>query len=279
LLGTNGAKTLAYLLKRPLLGIHHVEGHICSNYIQQKDKKYFGQLDKFKFPILALVISGGHTQLVLMKDSFDYKIIGETQDDAVGEAFDKVSRILGLGYPGGPIVSRMALQHKGTFDVHKGSRMSKATFPRPMLNSGNLDFSFSGLKTAVLYFWREVSSKLHNKKDLEECKEMVCFEFEEAVSEVLCRKSLKAIEEYHPRTFLLAGGVAANKRLRSDLQTVAEGESVNFSCPLIDFCGDNATMIGVAAFSRYLKLKKEKDLNSLKNEWRDLEADAQMELE
>jgi tRNA N6-adenosine threonylcarbamoyltransferase len=293
LLGTNGAKTLAHLLKKPLLGIHHVEGHICSNYIEQKKGKYFGQLDKFKFPILALVISGGHTQLVLMKDFFYYQILGETQDDAVGEAFDKVAKILGLGYPGGPIVSKISSEVElenpldPSSEKEEGKEVFVKKFPRPMLNSGDLNFSFSGLKTAVLYFWQDLSnpihingaSKLRNKEDLEDCKKNICFEFEEAVSEVLCKKSLKAIEEYNPQTFLLAGGVAANKRLRADLENVAEGESVKFSCPMIEFCGDNAAMIGVAAFSRYLRLKEEGNLDSLKNEWRDLEADAQMELE
>lgn len=290
LLGTNAAKSLAHLIKKPSIGIHHIEGHICSNFIEKKDGKYFGQLDKFEFPILALVISGGHTQLVLMKDFFDYQIIGETQDDAVGEAFDKVAKILGLGYPGGPIVSKMAeVERKAEYNLKnplsppskkgEGNRnFPSIKFPRPMLNSGNLDFSFSGLKTAVLYYWQDVSKRIKDEKELEEHKKLVCHEFENAVSEVFCKKSFKAIEEYQPKTFLLAGGVAANKKLRTDLEAVAEGEGVKFSCPMIEFCGDNATMIGVAAFSRYLRLKKEGNLDSLKSEWKDLEAMAQMEL-
>lgn len=310
LLGTNAAKALAYFCGKPLLGIHHIEGHICSNYIEKKGKKYIGNLNKFKFPILALVISGGHTQLVLMKDFLSYEIVGQTQDDAVGEAYDKVAKILDLGYPGGPAISRMTskwndqvtnykyqinskfqnknAKHKIPLNppLQKGENKRKffeIEFPRPMLKNKNLDFSFSGLKTAVLYFWQDLlsnpssegrASKLSNKKKIEEYKKLVCHEFENAVSEVLCEKSRRAIEKYHPQTFLLAGGVAANKRLRKDLEKTARDNKVDFHCPLVEFCGDNAAMIGVATLARN-RFRKNKNL---KNNWRDLEAMAQMEL-
>ncbi len=316
LLGTNAAKTLAYFCEKPLTGIHHIEGHIYSNYIEKKNKKYFGSLNKFKFPVLALVISGGHTQLVLMKKDLKYKIIGQTQDDAVGEAYDKVAKILGLGYPGGPAVARLASKWNFKFPILnfqtnyefqikknqtypnfpilkrgiKGVLKEKIEFPRPMLKSKNLNFSFSGLKTAVLYYWQDLcgsfstgkASKLRNlppksqagEKELENYKKLVCYEFENAVSEVLCEKSCQAIERYNPRTFLLAGGVAANQRLRNDLEKMAMQNGLEFHCPLIKFCGDNAAMVGVAAAARI----KFRDNKKLENNWRDLEAEAQMEL-
>jgi len=283
LLGVNAAKTLAYFCDKTLAGIHHIEGHIYSNYIEKEGGEYFGKLDKFQFPILSLVISGGHTQLVLIEDHLKYKIIGQTQDDAVGEAYDKVAKILDLGYPGGPAISKQALKWKSQISNNKSQINSKfqisnskkeLKFPRPMLKNNNLEFSFSGLKTAVLYFWRDLNNRVSNKKELEVWKKFICREFENAVSEVLCEKSRRAIEKYRPKTFLLAGGVAANQRLRKDIKRLAKENKIDFHCPLLKFCGDNAAMIAVATLAR----NKFKNKKKLENNWKNMEAQAQMEL-
>lgn len=285
LIGINAAKTLAYFCEKPLIGIHHIEGHIYANYINQKKE---GNLSQFKFPVLALVVSGGHTQLILMKDYLNYKIIGETLDDAAGEAFDKIAKIMNLGYPGGPAVAKRALEGKSQImnkfkiqNAHKiqsgKNKKSKDIFPRPMINSGDLNFSFSGLKTAVLYFYEKIKKEIKDKKNLEAHKNFICWEAQTAIVEVLRKKSLMAIEKYHPQSFFLAGGVAANKELRGDFEKhIKNNLGVEFTCPLIEYCGDNAAMIAVVAFSKLIK----KNINpkKLKENWRDLEADSNLKL-
>lgn len=255
LVGVNIAKTLAYFYQKPLMGIHHIEGHIYANFIENKPE----------FPVLALVVSGGHTQLVLIRDHLEYEIIGQTQDDASGEAFDKVAKMLDLGYPGGPIVSKRADEYTGDLD--------EINFPRPMLNSGDFDFSFSGLKTAVLYHWQNNPDK--------KLIDSICYHFQEAAIEVLVKKTAKAIKKYNPKTVLLAGGVAANKKLREDLEKTIKKDfpKVNFGLPSIKLCLDNAAMIAAAAFFRYQKQKNDsKIVEKWQNNWRDLEADCNLEL-
>ncbi|MDZ7611383.1 MAG: tRNA (adenosine(37)-N6)-threonylcarbamoyltransferase complex transferase subunit TsaD [Candidatus Moranbacteria bacterium] len=273
LVGANAAKTLSYFHQKPLLGIHHIEGHIYANFFENKKQ---GRLDKHSFPILNLVVSGGHTQLILMKDHLDYEIVGETMDDAAGEAFDKVAKILELGYPGGPIVSQKA----GEAEKITREDMASLEFPRPMLKSKDLNFSFSGLKTAVLYFYKDLERRNLSKKDLEDWKKIICQKFQEAVIDVLIQKTLKGISEFRPKTVLLSGGVAANFSLKKELGEAIKKDrlQVKFSYPEMDFCGDNAAMIGAAGLARYGKLKEEGVLKKLEGNWRDLEAEANLKL-
>ena len=282
LVGVETAKTLAYLWKKPLIGIHHIEGHIYANFINEVsaisksqfpiskkilDTKYQIQNTKIKFPTLCLVVSGGHTQLVLMKKHLQYEIIGETQDDAAGEAFDKVARILNLDYPGGPAISLAAEKSdnkSNNFNIH---------LPRPMINSKDFNFSFSGLKTAVLYLTKKNKEKLKDKKFIQ----AVSKEFQQAIIDVLISKTLSAANLYHPKTILLAGGVSANKELRQQLKKAVKKEipQITFQMPAIKYSGDNATMIASAAFFRYKEIKNKK---ILRNSWNNLEAKANLKL-
>jgi N6-L-threonylcarbamoyladenine synthase len=275
LIGTNSAKALAYAWKKPLIGVHHIAGHIYANFIGQSDPTFNvgGALTlnvgKIKFPILALIVSGGHTQLILMKKHMDFKIVGETLDDAAGEAFDKVARILNLGYPGGPAVAAEAAK----FPISNFQFPNNFKLPRPMINSDNLNFSFSGLKTAVLYIVRDSPNILKNKK----LKSELCAEFQQAVIDVLVAKTLKAAKKYKPETILLGGGVSANKELRAQL-----GEAIKknipdtiYKIPDTRFSLDNAAMIAIAGYFQY-KLAKNK--KKFENNWKNLEADAGLEL-
>lgn len=261
LVGTTTAKTLSYLWKKPLIGIHHIEGHIYSNFINKSP-------DEVAFPILCLVVSGGHTQLVLMRKHLHYEIIGQTQDDAVGEAFDKVARTLGLGYPGGPIVSALASQLK------QGETKYQITFPRPMLASQTYDFSFSGLKTAVLYYVKKNEEHLQDEKFIQK----VCYEFQQAALDVLIKKTISAAQVYRPKTILLAGGVSANKQLQLQLAKKIEevAPHIKFFFPEPAFQLDNAGMIAAAAFFRYRATeKKEIFLSS----WKEIKTTANLKLD
>jgi len=247
LVGVNFAKALAYALKKPLIGINHIEGHICANWINSKNV----------LPALCLIVSGGHTQLVLMKDFGKYQILGQTRDDAAGEAFDKVAKLLSLSYPGGPIISQRA---------EKGDAQA-FNLPRPMLKEQNLDFSFSGLKTAVLYKVRENKRKLSQKYINDMC---ACFQ--QAVIDVLLAKTIRAAQKYQPKTIILGGGVAANKELRLQLKKRIK-ESIpdsTFQVPSLELCTDNGAMIALAGYWRRQKAKK-------KN-WKNTKADASLKL-
>ncbi|MEN8252631.1 MAG: tRNA (adenosine(37)-N6)-threonylcarbamoyltransferase complex transferase subunit TsaD [Patescibacteria group bacterium] len=260
--GVSATKSLAYAWNKPLMGIHHIEGHIYANWINNSN---------IQFPTLALVVSGGHTQLVLMKDHCQYEIIGQTQDDAVGEAFDKVARILGLGYPGGPIVSAKAEEFN--------DKKYNIELPRPMLHSGNFNFSFSGIKTAVLYAvkkFREENNLTDDDKLPENFIQEVCYEFQEAATEVLTKKTMKSALENNVKSILLAGGVSANKQLRSSLEKETKKlTGVTFSAPEFEYCLDNAAMIAVAAHYRH-KTLSEKELQKLKNGWQNITATANL---
>lgn len=236
LVGISFAKTLAWLYKKPLIGVNHLEGHIYSNWL--------GAIGNLKniFPALNLVVSGGHTELVLMRSHGKYKVIGETLDDAVGEAFDKVARLLGLGYPGGPAISKMA--EKGNSEHYP--------LPSPMIHSKDFNFSYSGLKTAVLYLLRD----LKNKKLDKQTKADIAASFQKAALDVLVKKTIKAAEKYKVKSLLLSGGVSANKMLRERLQKEAVELGVNYSCPPMEYTTDNAAMIAVAGYFNYLKNKK-----------------------
>jgi N6-L-threonylcarbamoyladenine synthase len=262
--GVSASKSLAYAWNKSLMGIHHIEGHIYANWIAPQTK--------ILFPILALVVSGGHTQLIVMQNHCQYKIIGQTQDDAVGEAFDKVARILGLGYPGGPIISERAIIFEKT------SQDNNIELPQPMRNSGNLNFSFSGIKTAVLYTVKKYrkENNLTDKEPLpQNFIDAVAHAFQTAITEILTKKTLTAIEDFNIKSVLLAGGVSANKQLRENLQTkiTQNFTDVTFFAPHMEFCLDNAAMIASAAYFRYNTIsKKEKDL--LSNGWRTVLAKA-----
>lgn len=293
LIGTNVAKTLSYLYQKPMLGIHHIEGHIYANFIDSADRLnplkdsdcLPGVQQHTQLPLLCLVASGGHTQLVLMQDHLEYEIIGQTLDDAVGEAFDKVAKILDLGYPGGPIVSQRAALARDAInniaDETLKEKLLSIKFPRPLLHKPNFDFSFSGLKTAVLYFWKNISQDDQTDfENIDQWKNAICLEFENAAIEVLVKKTLKAAKKHHPATILLAGGVAANQYLRVSLESAIHTELKNtlFIKPDLEFCGDNAAMIAVAAFYRYQNLKNKNQLESLADNWKTLEAKANWKL-
>ncbi len=321
MVGVNYAKTLAYLWEKPLIGIHHIEGHIYANFISDKIssssnnqktiskqnsdikkdtpskisnfKFQISNLSNIKFPILCLVVSGGHTQLVLMKKHLEYEIIGQTVDDAVGEAFDKVARILQIGYPGGPAVATWAakhntwnMEHAAKFQNPNNQMMAdlkaneansyKLAFPRPMLNKQNFNFSFSGLKTAVLYETKKHPNLMKNKKYLAE----VCHEFQQACVDVLVAKTIKAAEKYQPKTILLAGGVSANLELREQLGQAIESSlpGVTYQVPELSLTGDNAAMIGAASAFRWGSMTDTQKKSALEN-WKTLQPNANLKMQ
>lgn len=267
MVGVNFARTLAYLWEKPLIGIHHIEGHIYANFINENLADFSADI---AFPVLCLVVSGGHTQLVHMEDHLRYEIVGQTLDDAVGEAFDKAARILGIGYPGGPIVSELAAKYAATTNKHSVS------FPRPMLNKKNFDFSFSGLKTAVLYEAKKNPGLLEDQ----EYAAAVCHEFQQAAVDVLVAKTLKAAEKYRPKTVLLAGGVSANRKLRAQLGDALKKDlpGVSYAVPDLALTGDNAAMIAAAAAFRWEKMTDAQKKKALEG-WQTLGADANLRLE
>ena len=238
--GITFAKDLARGWGVPLVPVNHMEGHVLSVFGKNKGKF---KVSKLKTPVLSLLVSGGHTQLVLSKKFMKYEIIGETLDDAVGEAFDKVARMLDLPYPGGPHISRLAEQARKS-----ETRNSKfeIKFPRPMLNSNNFDFSYAGLKTAVLYFL---------KKNPAADKARVALEFENAAIECLTYKTARAIEKYKIKTLIVAGGVAANKHLRREMTKITS-KKIKLLFPTLELARDNAVMIGIAGYLNFLKNKK-----------------------
>ena len=219
-----------------------------------------GQISKIKFPVLALIVSGGHTELVLIKDWLKYKILGQTLDDAAGEAFDKVAKMLNLGYPGGPVIGAMA-DKKSKYDTKFATAqfiasLNKIKLPRPMLNSKDYNFSFSGLKTAVLYLLKDLEKKIPQLCDSKDAVNEICAEFQQAVIDVLIVKTVRAVKEYKAKTIILGGGVAGNRELRRQLKKA--GEEINFGnrtllMPEMEFTGDNAAMIALAAYFRALK--------------------------
>ncbi len=269
LVGTSTVKTIAYLWQKPLLGIHHIEGHIYANFINKN-------INEIKFPLLCLVVSGGHTQLVLMKKHLDYTIIGETQDDAVGEAFDKVARILGLGYPGGPAVAAAATKSQKPPACPAGRKtknQKRYKLPRPMMNSKNFNFSFSGLKTAVLYTVKKNPEILQDKKLIAE----LCAEFQQAAVDVLVAKTIRAAQLHQPKGILLAGGVSVNVELQKQLQQAVEENLKNTRFHRLDtqYSLDNAAMIATAAFFRHKKLANKK---SLLSNWKNMPTDSNLKL-
>lgn len=242
LVGINFAKGLSYAWQKPLIGVNHIEGHICANYIENKE------LDP---PFICLVASGGHTHLVYVKDFGEYEIMGKTRDDAAGEAYDKIARAIGLGYPGGPLIDKVA----------KEGNKEAIKFPRVIIDENTLDFSFSGLKSAVLNY-------IHNSEQKNEkiIVEDVAASFQEAVVEVLVSKTMKAAKMKNCHIITLAGGVASNSRLREVMQEECLKHNYKFTKPSPIFCTDNGAMIGSAAYYKYLKNQfSNSSLNAMPN--------------
>lgn len=245
--GINFAESISTTWKIPLIGIDHMEGHIMSGLVEDTNEGLV--LSKPDFPILALLISGGHTELVSMGDWFKYQLLGRTKDDAVGEAFDKVARLLGLPYPGGPQIDAYAKRSREKEEKHD------IVFPRPLAHDDTCDFSFSGLKTAVLY-------KLEKMGDIsEEEKENVAEAFEDAVRDVIVLKTKRALEKTGAKTFVVGGGVSANKEIRNGLENLIKENfpNVSVSFPGKGLTGDNAVMIGIAGYLRSLVQKPERE--------------------
>lgn len=229
LVGMSTAKAIAFSIDKPLIPVNHIEGHVCANYIAHP---------ALKPPFVALVVSGGHTHLVKVVDYGQYEILGKTRDDAAGEAFDKVARSLGLGYPGGPLIDLMA---------REGNREA-ISFPRTYLEPDSLDFSFSGLKSAVLSYLNQMKMKGEPIVVAD-----VAASFQEAVIDVLTDKTIRAAMNSNVGTLVLAGGVAANSRLREVMCEKAHAKGIELLFPPLELCTDNAAMIGCAGYYAYLK--------------------------
>lgn len=227
LVGLSFAKSLAYALNRPIIAVNHLHGHIYANFLENPD---------IVFPCVCLVVSGGHTSLLYMPSHHEYRVIGETRDDAAGEAFDKVARFLGLAYPGGPSVEKAA--REGKPGVHR--------LPRIFLDRDDFEFSFSGLKTAVMNLWRKLEkSGEANVNDM-------AAEFQQALIEVLVEKTINAAQKYEVKTILMAGGVAANSILRNTLVEKATDKGLKVFYPSLRLCTDNAAMIAGRAYVQYM---------------------------
>ena len=226
LIGVEAAKTLAYVNDKPLVPVNHMSGHIYANNL----------VTEMKFPLISLVISGGHTQLIYMEDHYKFKEIGSTLDDAIGECYDKVARVINVDYPGGPIIDKWAHEGENTYNL-----------PLP-LNDNTYNFSFSGIKSAVI-------NLVHNEEQRgnEIRKKDLACSFQTAVVEILAKKTMKALKEYNVKNLIVAGGVAANKGIREKLTELCEKENINLSFPNIKYCTDNATMIAASGYYAYLR--------------------------
>lgn len=237
--GINGARSLAHIWQLPVIPINHMEGHVFSSILQKRDEGAF-TIPSIALPALSLLISGGHTELVLVKKWGDYERIGATRDDAVGEAFDKVARMLGLPYPGGPQISKYADAARSV------GKTPKAPLPIPMLGSKNFDFSFSGLKTAVRYYLETIP------EITEEVRHDIALAFENVVGEVLFKKTARAIDEHDIQTFIMGGGVSANRYLRELFREKLSTQfpDLKLYIPDISLTTDNAVMIAIAGYFR-----------------------------
>ena len=226
LIGVQAAKTIALVTGKPLIPVHHIAGHIYANNLEKR----------LKFPLIALVVSGGHSELIYMKEDYSFERIGGTLDDAVGECYDKVGKVIGLPYPGGPKVDKLAHEGKDTYDL-----------PYP-LDDKSYNFSFSGIKSAVI-------NLVHNEtqRGNEINKEDLCTTFQNRVVTVLTKKTMHALKEYNVKNLIVAGGVSANVGLRESLEEACQKEKINLSIPRMSYCTDNAAMIGAAAYYAYKK--------------------------
>ena len=242
LVGVAEAKAISYAKKLPLVGVHHIEGHISANYIENPD---------LEPPFVCLVVSGGHTHLVVVRDYGKYEILGRTRDDAAGEAFDKVARAIGLGYPGGPKIDKLA----------KEGDPEAIAFPRPRFEDSPYDFSFSGLKSAVLNYLNGCQMK-----GIEVNRADVAASFQKAVCDVLVEHAMIAVKESGLNKFAIAGGVASNSALRAAFEKACAERHIEFYHPSPIFCTDNAAMIGSAAYYEFIAGKRDGlDLNAVPN--------------
>ncbi len=242
LVGVSAAKAISFATGIPLVGVHHIEGHISANYIENKE---------LEPPFVCLVASGGHSHLVVVKDYGEYEIIGRTRDDAAGEAFDKVARAIGLGYPGGPKIDKLS----------KEGNPEAIPFPRAKVAENEYDFSFSGLKSAVLNYLNGCQMRGEPV-----CEADVAASFQKAVIDVLVEHSIHAVKSYGFDKFAIAGGVASNSSLRAAFEKVCAAEGIRFYHPSPIFCTDNAAMIGVAGYYEYIKgVRSGYDLNAVPN--------------
>lgn len=242
LVGVSAAKAISFASGIPLVGVHHIEGHISANYIENKD---------LEPPFVCLVVSGGHSHLVVVKDYGEYEIVGRTRDDAAGEAFDKVARAIGLGYPGGPKIDKLA----------KEGNPDAIAFPRAKVDTNEYDFSFSGLKSAVLNYLNGCQMKGEEVNAAD-----VAASFQKAVIDVLVDHSIHAVKEFGFDKFAIAGGVASNSSLRAAFEARCEKEGIKFYHPSPIFCTDNAAMIGTAGYYEFLKgTRSGLDLNAVPN--------------
>ena len=242
LVGVSEAKAIAYAKKKPLVGVHHIEGHVSANYIEHPD---------LEPPFLCEIISGGHTHLVIVKDYGSFEILGRTRDDAAGEAFDKVARAIGLGYPGGPKIDKLA----------KEGNPHAIDFPRAHMEDAPYDFSFSGVKSAVL---NHLNKCRMTGEPIVEAD--IAASFQQAVVDVLVDNAIRAAKDYHMDRLAIAGGVASNGALRAAMEAACEKEGIRFYRPSPIFCTDNAAMIGVAAYYEYQKGTRHGwDLNAVPN--------------
>jgi len=243
LVGVIAAKTLSYIYNKPLIPVHHIAGHIYANNLEKR----------MEFPLIALVVSGGHTELIYMKEDYSFEKIGGTLDDAVGECYDKVARVLNLPYPGGPRIDKLAKEGNDTYNL-----------PIP-LNDDSFNFSFSGIKSAVI----NLNHNEKQKGNVIREADLAC-SFQNRVVDVITRKTMEALDKYNVKNLILAGGVAANSGIRSSLEEACKEKGINFTMPKFVYCTDNAAMIGAAAYYAYQK-GKIADLN--------LNAKANMNLE
>jgi len=280
--GVNFARALAMWWDLPIMPVNHLEAHLLANFIGKEKRKrsdlsYFEKnIIKVKrgqtFPAIGLVVSGGHTELVLIKKIGQYQILGQTRDDAAGECFDKTARILGLGYPGGPAIAKLASRWESASNCHpepvgEGSQNNKTlrltpqgdslgrqiALPRPMINTKDYDFSFSGLKTAVLYDYKKRSKII---RESQEYKIAMAKEIQQAVIDVLLKKTLKAVNNYQAKTVILGGGVASNLNLKQQLKAQSAKRKVNFLAPPKNLCTDNGAMVAMAAWLHFPNKKE-----------------------
>ncbi|MFA6340999.1 MAG: tRNA (adenosine(37)-N6)-threonylcarbamoyltransferase complex transferase subunit TsaD [Candidatus Paceibacterota bacterium] len=238
------AKALSLAWDIPVFPVNHMEGHIYVAALVGSKTEY--KFKKIRYPAIALLVSGGHTQIVLVKEQLEHEIIGNTRDDALGEAFDKVARILGLPYPGGPEISKLAEKER----VEHPNKITSYPLPRPMIHSHDLNFSFSGIKTAVLYTVQKIP------KLTDEIRQEIAKEFEDAVVEVIVKKTKEALEQYGAESLIIGGGVSANKKIRDDFAKITEELGLELMIPEISTSTDNAFMIAIAGYLNIISGKK-----------------------